>query len=292
MVAVMSIRRSEGDAVAIAAPAGEGALSPKRSLPTYPGGPEAVTRPRDSSTLQSVERACSVLEYLAGCDMPQTTSEVSRALGIERTAAHRLLRSLLKGGIVSTESKGTYSIGPRAFSIGMSYVEQMQLRRIALPYLMELCFEYTERPWSIVLAVFDGKDVLLIERLWNPRTPLDSLMEIGGKMPVDRTAAGFAYLAQQSDEDIAAIVGEPRFQEIKPAIDETRAAGGMAFTSGLLQSGIDALSAPILDSSGRVTALVIVGGSDFQDELHLESHTARRVQRIIAHVSDTLATRR
>ena len=155
---------------------------------------QALTQ-RDSSTLQSVERACAVLEYLAACDEPRTTTQVSLALSIERTAAHRLLRSLLKSGILWSERQGSYSIGPRALAIGMSYVEQMQVRRIALPYLMELSFEYTDYPWSIVLAMFDGKDILLIERLWNPRTPLNSLIEIGGKMPVDRTAAGWAYLA-------------------------------------------------------------------------------------------------
>ncbi|MDP9261554.1 MAG: helix-turn-helix domain-containing protein [Actinomycetota bacterium] len=253
---------------------------------------QATVAPRDSSTLQSVERACAVLEYLAACDEPQTASQVSRALTIERTAAHRLLRSLLKSGIVWSERPSLYSIGPRALAIGMSYVEQMQVRRIALPYLMELSFEYTERPWSIVLAMFDGKDILLVERLWNPRTPLNSLIEIGGKMPIDRTAAGWAYLARLTDSAAAAIVGHKRFEEIRPKIEQARDSRGIAFASGELQPGIDALSAPIVDSTGRVVALVIVGGTDFHDELNLDSPTASRVLRIVTRVSDTLATRR
>ena len=253
---------------------------------------QRTVAPRDSSTLQSVERACAVLEYLAACDEPQTASQVSRALLIERTAAHRLLRSLRKSGIVWSERQGMYSIGPRALAIGMSYVEQMQVRRIALPYLMELSFEYTEYPWSIVLAVFDGKDVLLVERLWNPRTPLNSLIEIGGKMPVDRTAAGWAYLATLTDEDATAIVGPPRFEEIRPKLEQARRSSGLAFASGELQPGIDALSAPIIDSSGRVVALVIVGGTDFREQLVPDSPIARRVLRIVSRVSETLAARR
>jgi IclR family transcriptional regulator, acetate operon repressor len=253
---------------------------------------QATVTPRDSSTLQSVERACAVLEYLAACDEPQTASEVSRALSIERTAAHRLLRSLLKSGMLWSERTGKYSIGPRALAIGMSYVEQMQVRRIALPYLMELSFEYTEFPWSIVLAVFDGKDILLVERLWNPRTPLNSLIEIGGKMPVDRTAAGWAYLAQLSDHAAAEIVGALRFEEIKPKLEEARRSRGLAFANSELQLGIAALSAPILDSTGRVVALVIVGGTEFENELHPESPTASRVLRIVSRVTGTLATRR
>jgi DNA-binding IclR family transcriptional regulator len=248
--------------------------------------------PRDSSTLQSVERASAVLEHLAVCDEAQTASQVAHALDVERTAAHRLLRTLLKSGLVWSERRGHYSIGPRALAIGMSYVEQLQVRRIALPYLMELSYEYSDRPWSIVLAVFDGKDILLVERLWNPRTPLNSLIEIGGKMPVDRTAAGWAYLAHQPDDAAIELVGEARFAEIEPKIREARASDGLAFAHAELQPGIDALSAPIVDSAGRVAALVIVGGTDFEGELHADSETARHVRRIVERVSDTLGTRR
>jgi IclR family acetate operon transcriptional repressor len=252
----------------------------------------AAAPTKDSGLLQSVERACAVLEYLARCDEPQSATQVSRALEIERTTAHRLLKSLLKGGMVSNERAALYSIGPRALAIGTSYVEQMHVRRIALPYMMALSAEYAKRPWSVVLGVFDGEDILLVERLWNPKTPLNSLIEIGGKMPVDRTAAGWAYLAQLSDQDATRIVGAPRFVEILPKLHEARDSHGLAFASGELQPGIDALAAPVIDSSGRVAAVVIVGGSDFHDELHAESEIALHVRRIVTCVSDTLAKRR
>jgi IclR family acetate operon transcriptional repressor len=238
-----------------------------------------------------VERACAVLEHLAASEEPCSATQVARALGLERTAAHRLLRTLAQSGMVSTDGAGQYSIGPRALAVGMSYVEQLRVRRIALPYLMELSLEYTHRPWSIVLAVFDGTDILLVERLWNPRTPLDSLIAIGGKMPVDRTAAGWAYLAQLPDDEIQAIVGPPRFKEIAAKIGEARETG-ISFAHGELQPGIDALSAPIVDASGRPVAVVIVGGTDFSNELHPDSQMAGRVMRICARLSETLAVRR
>jgi IclR family transcriptional regulator, acetate operon repressor len=246
---------------------------------------------RSSSSLQSVERACAVLEYLASCDVPQTATQVSQALGIERTATHRLLKSLLTGGLVRSDRPGIYSIGPRALAIGLSYVEQMLVWQLALPYLMELSLECADRPWTIVLAMFDGRDILLLERLWTRLTPLDTVIEIGGKMPVDRTAAGWAYLAQLSDNEGAEIVGEERFEQIRPKIASARKSQGMSFASGELQPGVDALSAPILDANGRPVALLIVGGIDFGDELHLESRTATRVLRIVSRVSATLSSR-
>ena len=111
-------------------------------------------------------------------------------------------------------------------------------------------------------------------------------------MPVDRTAAGWAYLATLSDEEARRIVGEPRYTQIKPKLDAARRSKGLAFAHAELQPGIDALSAPIVDPAGRAVALVIVGGTDFENELHAGSAMAGRVLRIVDRVSDTLATRR
>jgi IclR family acetate operon transcriptional repressor len=257
-----------------------------------PQGAAVSSASRRASTLQSVERACQVLEHLAHCDQPQTALQVSRSMQLERTAVHRLLRTLAETGMASTDGNGHYSIGARALTVGLSYIEQMHVRRVALPYMMELSFEYTERPWSIVLAIFDGRDILLVERLWNPRTPLDSLMEIGGRMPVDRTAAGWAYLAQLPREEALAIVGEQRFGEIEQRLEQARANGGVAFAHAELHPGIDALSAPILDDNGRPIAVLIVGGTDFESELDVTSNTAQRIVRMASHISYTLAARR
>jgi DNA-binding IclR family transcriptional regulator len=253
----------------------------------------AVRTPsRRPGKLQSVARACQLLEHLASCEAPQSALQVSRAMGIERTAAHRLLRTLAETGMASNDGNGSYSIGSRALTVGLSFIEHMQVRRVALPYMMDLSFDYTERPWSIVLAIFDGRDILLVERLWNPRTPLDSLIEIGGRMPVDRTAAGWAYLAQISEVEAIAIVGAKRYAEIEPRLAQTRADGGVAFAHAELQPGIDALSAPILDATGRPVAVLIVGGADFESEIKPTSPTAQRVLRIVSHISYTLAARR
>jgi len=108
---------------------------------------------------------------------------------------------------------------------------------------------------------------------------------------VDWTAAGWAYLAQLPDDEIRAIVGASRFKEIAAKIAEARETG-ISFAHGELQPGIDALSAPIVDASGRPVAVVIVGGTDFSNELHPDSQMAGRVMRICARLSETLAVRR
>ena len=41
-------------------------------------------------------------------------------MGIERTAAHRLLRTLAETGMASNDGNGSYSIGSRALTVGLS----------------------------------------------------------------------------------------------------------------------------------------------------------------------------
>ena len=183
-----------------------------------------------------------------------------------------------------------YSIGPRALAIGLSYVEQMRVWQVALPYLMELSLECADRPWTIVLAMFDGRDILLLERLW---TRFSAPARHG-----DRDRRQFApHRSRLGPTSPNSAMRRPRTssgrnaEEIRPKVEFARASQGMAFASGELQPGVDALSAPILDSSGRVTALLIVGGTEFREELHLESRTATRVLRIVTRVSSTLSAR-
>ena len=114
----------------------------------------------------------------------------------------------------------------------------MQVRRVALPYMMDMSFDYTERPWSIVLAIFDGRDIL-VERLWNPRTPLDSLIRSAAGCPSRPPPAG-PTLAQVSEAEAIAIVGAKRHAEIEPRLAQTRADGGVAFAHAELQPGINA----------------------------------------------------
>jgi len=87
-------------------------------------------------------------------------------------------------------------------------------------------------------------------------------------------------------------VGPKRYAEIEPRLVQARADGGVAFAHAELQPGIDALSAPILDPNGRPVGVLIVGGADFESEIHPSSPTAQRVLRIVSHISYTLAARR
>src|SRR4051794_22424863 len=93
--------------------------------------------PARSGRVQSVDRACLLLNALAADPMrPQSALDLARATGLNRTVAHRLLRTLTENDLVS-EAGGRYSIGSAAAVMSLAYVERLGLRQAALPYAVE-----------------------------------------------------------------------------------------------------------------------------------------------------------
>jgi DNA-binding IclR family transcriptional regulator len=245
-----------------------------------------------STTVQSVDRACAVLDRLSASSVPRSALELSEELGLHRTIVHRLLRTLTANGMAREERGGRYLLGARALVMGLDYLERMAVRKVALPYLLELRTNVIrDRPWAVTLGVPVEHEVVLVERVWNEQAPLSSLVDLGVRLPIDRSAAGWSLLAYYDAAEAAQVVGRPRLRELKPQLDEVRELNGLAFADSSLRPGISALAAPIFHPSGRPAAAVIVAGSELSSELHAESEASQQLQRVADLVTATLRAR-
>jgi DNA-binding IclR family transcriptional regulator len=248
----------------------------------------AVERPRQLS-VQSVDRACAVLEHLAKSNAPRSALEVAQAIELHRTIVHRLLRTLLGHGMVEEERSGRYTLGARALTMGFEYLDGIAIRKIALPYLVDLSTRIVKRrPWAVTLGIPVDRSVVLVERIWNPNVvALTSLIDIGVRLPLDRSAAGWSVLAFCERPQVVELVGADRFEQIEDTLERVRRAHGLAFALGELRPGIGAISAPIFESEGRPVAVAIVAGSQIESELREDSEVAHELRRLVDHVSET-----
>jgi IclR family transcriptional regulator, acetate operon repressor len=230
-----------------------------------------------------------VLEHLATTTSPQSALEVAQAIDLHRTIVHRLLRTLLRHGMVNEERSGRYVLGPRALTMGFEYLDGIAVRKIALPYLVDLSTRVVKRrPWAVTLGVPVDRSVVLVERIWNPNVvALTSLVDIGVKLPLDRSAAGWSVLAFCDRAEAIELVGADRYDQIEETLERVRHAHGLAFALGELRRGIGAMSAPIFESEGRPVAVAIVAGSQIEAELHEDSAVAHELRRVADLVSET-----
>lgn len=241
------------------------------------------------STVQSVERAFEVLDVLAEAAVPMSALEVANEARLDRTVVHRLLRTLCQRGL-AVEERGSFRLGPATVLLANRYLDTLLVRRVALPYLLDVQTNAVcDRPWTVTLMLPVGDVTTVIERIWTRTAPLATVLEIGDTFPIDRGAGGRCMLAFQPEAEARALIGAERYEAVAPTLERARAAGGVAVSRGEARQGVYAVAAAILSRRGQPVAAIGVSGLDLSDELGDDTPLASQLRRAAHAVGQSLA---
>ena len=240
---------------------------------------------RSKSRVQSVERACRLLQILTeSASQEHTVLDLARAADIDRTVAYRVLRTLVDNGLAA-ERHGKYAIGPRAATLSLAYVEQTRLRQVALPYAVDLDAGLGDTPWIVSLAIPALDCAILVERLWKANAPLSTLLDLGTRLSLEGTAIGRCFLAYGAAVLPDAAACTP---ELKARLEDIRAADGIEYSSNEVRVGISALASIIRTSSGSPIGAICVSGADLEPQLSRDSDVAKKLSRTVQAISRVL----
>jgi DNA-binding IclR family transcriptional regulator len=145
--------------------------------------------------VKSAVRTVELLEYLAARqDRPARIREISAALGMPRSSAHALLRTLMTQGWVRSDDSGTlYGIGIRALLVGTSYLDSDPYLPMITPFLEELRETLDE---TFHVGRLDGYDVVYLATR-ESRQYHRTMNRVGRRLPAHATALGKALLADR-----------------------------------------------------------------------------------------------
>jgi DNA-binding IclR family transcriptional regulator len=145
--------------------------------------------------VKSAVRTVELLEYLAARqDRPARIREISEDLGMPRSSAHALLRTLMAQGWVRADDSGTlYGIGIRALLVGTSYLDSDPYLPMITPFLDELRDDLDE---TFHVGRLDDSDVVYLATR-ESRQYQRSSNRVGRRMPAYATALGKALLADR-----------------------------------------------------------------------------------------------
>ncbi|MFC7343418.1 IclR family transcriptional regulator [Saccharopolyspora griseoalba] len=159
---------------------------------------------------QSLERGLAVLGALA--DGPRTLDELAERLGVHKTTAMRLLRTLEAGRFVRREDVHRYRIGSALFDLAHRALEDLDARDVARPHLRRL----GERSGHTVhLAMLDEDQVVYIDKVDSVH-PVRMYSRIGRRAPVHCTAVGkvlVADLPATGRQRLAQRIGYPKLTD-------------------------------------------------------------------------------
>jgi len=222
-------------------------------------------------TVSSVERTLRILELLANSRAGLTLPEISRRLGLPKSSAHCLLRTLERCGYL-TCSKATrrFMFGLRLFSLANMALSGIRLREQARPFLQWLM---NETGLTVHMAILEQGEVILVEKI-GPAGLARLATWVGKRMDLHCTGVGKAVLAHWPEEEARSFIsshGLPRHNEntiasvrrLREELAEIRKLG-YALDDEEDEIGARCIGAPIFDRAGKVIAAVSVAGTTDQ----------------------------
>lgn len=227
--------------------------------------------------IQSVETGFPLLAALVDAAQPLTLRDLASRASMTSAKAHPYLVSLIRVGLVQQDTvTGRYELGPFALQMGLVGLQRSNPVRVALPYVDTLADEVGH---TLGIAVLGSHGPTMIH-IREARYPVHVNMRNGTVMSMLHTATGRVFVAwlepgvarhyiqrERSDENVVASIGRPvrTAQEMTQLAQEIRDAG-LARALGNPLPGIDALSVPVFDHSGRLAmALTCLGPASLFD---------------------------
>jgi DNA-binding IclR family transcriptional regulator len=216
----------------------------------------------NSAHIAVVHRALTVLEELAGAGTALSFTQLCERTEIPKATLHRLLSTLEARGYVTQENgNGHYAAGVRCFELGSLWAQQLDLRAVAAPVLVELNAESQE---TVHLGVYDHGDVVYIDKYESPRQVI-AKSHVGRRCDAVCVATGRVLLAHSEQAEIERVLSQPlpRYTEhsitdpgeLRRMLQRVRAEG-YAVNQCSYRDEVCGIAAPVRDQTGRVVASV------------------------------------
>jgi IclR family acetate operon transcriptional repressor len=241
---------------------------------------------------QTLDRALSVLLKVgAAPERGLTLAECAAVLGYSKPTTHRILRTLARRGFLQIdEERGVYTLGLTLLRLGMDFLEQLDLRREALPVLQDLADRTGE---TVHLGVLHNSDVVYIEKV-ESRHAVRMFSRLGHSMPAASTGVGKAILAFLPPEQLDAALPE-RIERRTPRTVTSRA-GLLAQLAEIRErgystddieneDGIRCVGAPIFDHHRTVCAAISIAGPEARITRDLFPELGARVREAALSIS-------
>lgn len=225
---------------------------------------DGASRTRPTGLIGAVDNVLRLLHLFKDRQMLRV-NEVGRDMGLSRSTVHRMLATLSHHGFVEQdEFSRAYRPGPALVDIGLSVVQNMDIRALAHPALVRLCAESDE---TVHLGVLRGNDVLYLDSVESGQV-VRTGSRIGWTLPAHATAGGKAILAELPEEELAKRYPDellstptPRTLSTVTALREQLAEVrrlGYAVNNAESEADVSSVGAVIKDRHGRPRGALVI----------------------------------
>jgi DNA-binding IclR family transcriptional regulator len=218
--------------------------------------------------VQSLARGFIVLAKVCRSGTPLSLSELAKKSDLSIGAIQRLTYTLENIGLLERDRHTKrFRPGPRMISLALAVTGNLELKKVAHPFIQALSDEIGE---VVGLGALQGDSIILMDIIHaqQPRQLLNINRNIGADIPPHATATGKAILAFLPDSRVEEILGSrglPKFttntissiNSFKKELERVRAQGfATAFDENVY--GLTTIGAPVKNCDGDVSAALII----------------------------------
>jgi DNA-binding IclR family transcriptional regulator len=226
------------------------------------------TAESSNNSIQSVDRALTILFMLADADTALTVGQIGERLGVHTSTASRLLSTLADQNVVVWDRNG-YRLGLGLLRLAHRVLGELSIRNMAHSHLQRLSEDTGQ---STFLAMLFNGDELYLDQV-DARESVYNTSWIGRVVPAHTTSSGKILLAYLVEEDLSAYIARGLVaatpntvtdpDQLRERLTSIRKSGYVVSQSEHLM-GFSSVAAPIFDRGGRNIAAVALSGPSIQ----------------------------
>lgn len=246
-----------------------------------------------TSTVQSVDRAVTILEILAR-EGEAGVTELAGELGVHKSTAFRLVSALEGRGMVAQDAqRGKYRLGMGVLRLAGATTARLDVVQESRPVTQALAREVAE---TVNVTVPIGNEVLYVDQVAGPSV-LQVRNWVGQRLPAHATSNGKVVLAFLPEPELTewlagsrerftdrTITGRRELEKELALVRER----GYATAVDEMEFGLTAIAAPVRNAERRVVASVSASGPSFRIPPERIPQIAEAVRRAADEISRRL----
>lgn len=238
-----------------------------------------------------------MLEYMAKNKEGVTLQQIAEHLDVPKSSAFVILQTLLKMGYAcpSRYNDKKYCLGIEAYSLGMSYVSDMDMVSVSSSFLEPIADKFKKTGF---VGVLSGLDIVYVYKHVAEGVKLVSC-DLGTRRPAHLTALGKAIMSTFDDKQLDKFIAKVKFakltensivspENLRLEIEKIKEVG-YSIDNRENDVMLTCSSAPIFDYTGKAIGAIslsdIYAGSEEAEQLGIEvKMCADHISKVLGYV--------
>jgi len=234
---------------------------------------ETMKEPKQRNGILVLHKTLDILETIGESRSGLSLAELSRALGLPKPTAYRIVATLESRGFLTRNPAGHHLLARKLFELRQDESEEQAMLRAAQPVMLKLVDSCRE---TINLGVLDGGQVVVISTVESPQS-IRMTSKVGNRRYLHSTALGKVLLSGLLEKEVQRLIRIQGLPRMTPRTIVTRQAfaaelalvrrQGYAMDNEENEPDGRCIAAPIAGTGGRIVAALSISAPVFRMDM-------------------------